>query len=162
MSKASTLFEISSERLKDQADTQRLITTKASIMLGVAVLIARADIPGETVGVVLISLAYTCLSICVVCGLLAIYPHHQGDGPNLERAAEVLNDYDLEVAKEWIAEVNMIACRKNVQQLNSIERWLRWGLWSLAASMLFFVLSRADYAILSRFCVEGCFGVQSP
>lgn len=156
MSAVDTLLELSRDRLKDQSDNLRLIMTKNSVMLGIAILVAREGIPQEASEApgsasIMILCMYFCIVICVLCGLAVIFPRDFAEGLILDKAAGVLEDYELGVAKEWIAKVNLIACGHNARYLRCVERLLRWGLGFLVASLLFFALSRDIHQYLIAF-----------
>ena len=135
MSAVDTCLELSRERLKDQSDTLRLVTTKASIMLGIAALVATGDVPNEAQDTFWLICMYLSVIACGGCGLFAIFPRNHWEGPDLKKADEILRNYEHDDAREWIAEANIMACQHNARHLSRIGVALHWGLVSLALSI---------------------------
>ena len=141
MSAVDTILELSRERLKDQSDTLRHIMTKASIMLGISAVVATGNIPAGaheavTYQSVLLVCMYLSVGVCGIYGLYAIFPRIYWEGPDIQRADEVLRTHEHGDAREWIAQANIMACEHNAKHLSRIGTALSLGVIFLALSVV--------------------------
>ena len=134
---AEICLDLSRDRMRDQFDTLRLVTTKASIMVGIAAIVATAEMPTLSgwLSVTLFWSVYASLAICAVAGLVAIIPRTHWEGPKLGKVGEILSGYEIDAAKEWIAEAHIMACEHNAKALNRSSAALFVGIVALAAAI---------------------------
>ena len=135
MNAVDTSLELSRDRLKDQSDTLRQVTTKASIMLGIATLVANGDVPQEARGTVELTFMYLSVVACGGCSLFAIFPRTHWEGPSLKKVVEIFRDYQDDDAREWVAKANIMACEHNARHLSRIGSALYWGVIFLTLSV---------------------------
>ena len=132
-------YELSRDRLKSQSDTLRGNTTKASLMMGIAGIIAATSpmtLPETIVEVVLVVLMYSCITLCWGCGLAAIFPRTHWEGPRLRKVKEILTSYAVEDALEWITDAQVMTSEHNATHLSRIATALFWGLVFLVAAIV--------------------------
>ena len=87
MNAVDTSLELSRDRLKDQSDTLRQLTTKATVMLGISALVATGNVPKESQSDFwLLVCMYLSVIVCVFCGFVAIYPRTHWEGPDLKKS----------------------------------------------------------------------------
>ena len=135
MSAVDTAFDLSNDRLKDQWATLRILTTKAGIMLGIAVCLAGTPVPKEAHGTLLLYALYASITLAGALGLLAIFPRSHGEGARMQKVAKMLRDYECDDARAWITEANIMASDHNATILNRIGAILSAGLVFLALSV---------------------------
>ena len=142
-------FDLSKDRMRDQLDTLRLVTTKASIMIGIAAIVVTAEMPvlKGWLSVTLFWAVYASLTVCAVSGLVAIVPRTYWDGPKLKKVGEILASYEIDVAKEWIANAQVMACEHNVTMLDRSTNALFVGIVTLVVAFS----ARAALYIVTHF-----------
>ena len=140
----SKYAELAIERVKDQSESLRQITTKASIMLGVAALIASRDIPNPTSAFQTAFLFVLCITwlSCVVLGIFTIVPRTYWEGPDLRKAKTIIDAHSADDADEWLAEAHTMACEHNAKHLARSSNALHWGIISLAVAIACVALIR--------------------
>ena len=139
MNAVDTLLELSREQLNDQTGALRHITAKASIVIGIAGIVATGNMPAGANGTVLIYLMYAAIVGCFCFGISAIRLRTYSDGPDLRRATEILRNHTYNDAKEWVANANIISCEHNAKRLIRITRHLQTALVLLVVSVVLHV-----------------------
>jgi len=127
----------------------RLLTTKASIMIGFAALMATDSLlihfmPTEiahlihsaasqkdSITTVLFALMYCFVFISGGLGVCALFPREFVEGPDLSKAEKIYLKHSLEIANKWVADAYAFACERNERQLRLIAKIIFFGFTSL-------------------------------
>ena len=111
---SKTMLELSKDLMKDHADTRRLLTMKAAIMIGIGSLMVSDGVGHGVVPVI----GYVFAFLSIACGLYATWTRVDVTGPRLERAGEILQEYGTEKGMTWISEANIMACNGNAKNIS--------------------------------------------
>lgn len=130
---SQTLLELTKDLLKDQADTRRLLTMKAAIMIGICSLLLSGEVPCGSLAMI----GYFCAVISMICGLYVVWAKQDYTGPKLDKATKVLQEKDYEQGLMWISEANTMTCNYNAKNSNRAATALNCGIAALiVASVL--------------------------
>lgn len=130
------LIELTRERLNNQLNRLRLLTTKANVMIGVDAITAIGSISEKAVYTPLFWFMVITAIACAVCGLIAIFPWYFGEGPPLRDAANNLlsDDHKYASTQKWIAYSNILSYEDN-------DTVLRYMAMALFVGTVFLLLS---------------------
>ena len=104
-------LELSRDKLKRQDESIRLITTKAGILFAACVLIV-SDIDTINPWVIIP------IVLAGVLALFTIWPRDYNDGPDVERAKEIMDEHEYQDSIEWIAEACTLSAKTNAPKIS--------------------------------------------
>jgi len=132
---AKIMLELSRDLMKDQADTRRLLTAKATVMIGIASLIVSvgSDAGFHEVG-------YICSVASMLFGLFVLWTRIDFTGPKPAKTEEILNNHDFSDGAVWVSRAITLACDNNSRNLDRASISINAGVLFLAlASVLIFM-----------------------
>ena len=139
------LVDLARDELKDQSDTRRLLTMKASIMIGISIYLVTHGIEiyqEYDKSILFISVILSFLSI--ICGFVSIRIQFD-EMPNLERARDFKNSKHEETLG-WIFDTIEKSVETNHKNIVRSSSWFFWGLYSLVLAT--FIYLAAFFSLL--------------
>lgn len=145
-----TYLQATHDRLDYLAESGKVLTTKASILLAVASFVAAENEP-MSVAAGTSSAWATCFqlahygvylfaAISFLSNLYIIHPRGYHGGTSLDLARLAFDERVPEIAKGWIADMNARACDLNGRKQKYSGRALAVSLWTLGVSVLLLLI----------------------
>ena len=115
MNQTDILLEITRNRIEAQTNSFRLVTSKASVLIGFATVFAAAPVPTGAYGTDWLWAMNGCIVGCLVCALGAILPRKVRE-PDLKLIAMQFG-INANHAKQWLIDSNINAYKTNKGKL---------------------------------------------
>lgn len=138
---AELIYSHSRSLLENHEATNRLITTKASILLGFNGAVWAFTMPVNVPSVsqvmfFLFWLMSVCTIISVLLCLVILKGRKWDNGPRIDRASEIIDRHEYYDAVMWLAQANEIADKNNVECLAKKTTLFIWAVTLSSASII--------------------------
>ena len=140
MGQMEILLGIIQARLQAQMNTFRLVTSKASILIGFAAVFVVAPVPAASYGTDWLWRMHLCIFICLISALCAIFPRAV-DEPGLRQVDKEFGGSDALEAVKWLISTSITSYEENARKLS-------FSTFVFITGFIFFVLAISIYVAL--------------